>query len=267
MPKVKVNDVNLYYEIHGTGEPLLFIEGLGYSTWMWFKQVEYFSQHFKVIIFDNRGVGDSDKPDVPYSIEMMADDAVGLMKKLKIQRAHVLGISMGGIIAQELALKYPQIINKLVLGCTSFGGPNSIPMPPETIKASTPIKGISPEEQLRLAMAPAFGPGYMDANTEEIEQIIKMRMEKLTPSYAWLHQFSAAAAFNAEERISSIKSPTLILSGDQDNVLPVENSYFIHKKILNSRLEIFPGAGHLFFIEEALKFNKLVHRYLLGGVE
>lgn len=107
MAKIKVNDIDMYYEIHGEGEPLVLIEGLGYSTWMWCKQVEELSKKFKVIIFDNRGVGETDKPDMEYSIEMFADDLADLLSKLEIKKAHILGVSMGGFVAQEFAIKYP----------------------------------------------------------------------------------------------------------------------------------------------------------------
>ena len=100
--KIKIDDIDVYYEIHGEGEPLLLVEGLGYSTWMWFKQIPNFSREYQVIVFDNRGVGNTDKPDIEYTIEMMADDAAGLLRALDIESAHVLGVSMGGFIAQEM---------------------------------------------------------------------------------------------------------------------------------------------------------------------
>lgn len=268
MPKVNVDGVNLYYEVYGSGEPLLMIEGLGYSTWMWHRQINYFARHFKVIIFDNRGVGDSDKPDYPYTIEMMARDAAGLLKKLGIDKAHVLGVSMGGLIAQQLAILFPQYINKLVLCCTSHGGPNSIPMPKEIIELLNNIDDkMSPEERLEQAMSPAFSPGYMEDNPTEIQQIITWRLEKPTPRNAWLHQFMAATTFNVEDSVGSIDVPVLILSGDQDRVLPVENAYMIQEKIPHSRLKIFPGAGHMFFWEKAQEFNKTVYSFLAGGID
>jgi pimeloyl-ACP methyl ester carboxylesterase len=268
MPKINVNGVDLYYEIHGSGEPLLLLEGLGYSTWMWHRQIEYLAQHYQVIIFDNRGVGDSDKPDHPYTIEMMARDAAGLLHKLGVKKAHVLGVSMGGLIAQQLAILFPRVINKLVLCCTSHGGPNSVPMPQEIINLlNTVDESMSAERKLVLAMSPAFRPGYMEEHPEEIEEIIHWRMEKPTPRYAWLHQFMAAAAFNVEDSVGTITTPVLILSGDQDRVLPVENAYLIQKKLPHSQMKIFPGAGHMFFWERAQEFNEMVHSFLAGGMD
>ena len=114
MPTVRVGDINMYYEIHGKGEPLLLIMGLGSDLTSWIFQIPEFSKKYRVIAFDNRGVGRSDAPDVPYSTAMMADDTTGLLDALGIERAHILGLSMGGFIAQELALKYPQRVKSLI---------------------------------------------------------------------------------------------------------------------------------------------------------
>jgi pimeloyl-ACP methyl ester carboxylesterase len=126
MPTVHVNGVKLYYETYGQGEALLLIAGIGYGTWLWAKQIPELSKYFSVIAFDNRGVGRSDKPDIEYTISLLASDAYELLRALNVERAHILGISLGGFIAQQLALDHPEIVNKLILCSTSFGGPNMI---------------------------------------------------------------------------------------------------------------------------------------------
>ena len=129
--KVKVNDINMYYEIHGEGFPLVMIQGIGQSSLMWPPIfLDEVSKSFKIIIFDNRGAGRTDKPDIEYSIKMFADDTIGLMDALNIERAHVLGYSMGGIIAQELVLNYPKRVEKLVLCSTDCGGNKAVHMSP-----------------------------------------------------------------------------------------------------------------------------------------
>lgn len=133
MGLIKVNGIDMYYEIHGSGEPLVLIEGLGYATWMWYEQIEVLSKHFKVIVFDNRGVGKTEMPDEEYTIELFAADTAELLDALEIKKAHILGVSMGGYVAQEFALRYPEYVDKLILCSTTFGGPNSIPIPEETL--------------------------------------------------------------------------------------------------------------------------------------
>ena len=126
MPRIKVQDIDLYYEIHGEGYPMVLIRGLGSNADHWYTQTPVFSSRYRVVSFDNRGIGRSDKPNEPYTISMMADDTVGLMDALGISRAHILALSMGGMIAQEIALKYPEKVESLVLACTHCGGKHAI---------------------------------------------------------------------------------------------------------------------------------------------
>ncbi|MCI0477635.1 MAG: alpha/beta hydrolase, partial [Anaerolineales bacterium] len=123
MPKIRANGIDIYYEITGAGEPLVLIAGLGYGSWMWHKMIPGLAQHFRVIAFDNRGTGQSDKPAGPYTAQLLADDTAGLLNALGIARAAVLGHSMGGFIAQAFALSYPAMVGKLILSAANFGGP------------------------------------------------------------------------------------------------------------------------------------------------
>lgn len=262
MAKIKVNDIEMYYEIHGEGEPLVLIEGLGYSTWMWYKQVEELSKNFKVIIFDNRGVGETDKPDIEYSIEMFADDLADLLSKLEIKKAHILGVSMGGFIAQEFAIKYPQMVDKLILCSTSFGGPNSIPIPQETLNIM--LKGggqYTSVDEITEAIAVALDERTMQK--EVVAKIMKEKMEKLQPKYAYLRQLMAGASFNAENRLDKIKSETLILAGRGDRVVPTENVSLLKEKITCSMAKIIENAGHVFFMEQPEETNKVIMEFLL----
>src|SRR5437660_11842390 len=138
MPIAPSNAINLYYELHGRGPNLVLIEGIGYHTWMWFRQLPDLTRHFRTLIYDNRGVGRSDLPKGPYTHEQNADDLAGLLDYLGWERTHVLGISMGGFIAQEFALKYPRRVDRLVLAATAFGGPNMVPVPREAMAAILP---------------------------------------------------------------------------------------------------------------------------------
>ena len=283
--KVEVNDIKIYYEIHGEGEPLLLIEGLGYSSWMWFSQIPAFSREYKVIVFDNRGVGNTDKPDSEYTIETMADDAAGLLKALGLDSAHVLGVSMGGFIAQELALKYPDMVRSLVLVSTSFGGVGSMPrgsnlwntfiklwgLMPDVLefsnKGSVPLPlinsiGLTPKEKIRYGLSLAFTPEYFKNHAEEIDRIVDWRLSNPQPPYAWKRQFMAGINFDATDRVSQIKAPTLVVTGSEDRVTPPERSKRLAEEIPNSRLIILEGTGHLLSIEQAEEFNEIVLSFL-----
>jgi len=126
MPKVKVGDINIYYEVHGKGEPLVMIAGFTMNTAFWFKTIPVFSREYRLVVFDNRGAGQSNKPDVPYTTEMMADDLAGLLVIIGIDSAHIFGHSMGGCIAQQFALRYPSRLKSLILASTHFGGPHAV---------------------------------------------------------------------------------------------------------------------------------------------
>ncbi|HLE24323.1 MAG TPA: alpha/beta fold hydrolase [Thermodesulfobacteriota bacterium] len=283
--KVKVNDVNIYHEIHGEGKPLLLIEGLGYSSWMWFKQIPALSRKYKVIVFDNRGVGNTDKPDREYTMEIMADDAAGLLKALGIDSAHVLGVSMGGFIAQELALKYPDMVRGLVLVSTSFGGEGSMPrgsnlwntfvklwgLMPDVIEFSN--KGnvamplinslcLTPKEKIRYGLSLAFTPEYFINHPGEIDRIVERRLADKQPSYAWKHQLIAGMNFYAADRVHRIKAPTLVITGSEDRVVPPERSKRLAEEVPNSRFITFEETGHLLFIERAEEFNEIVLSFL-----
>lgn len=280
---VKVNGIEIYYEVHGSGEPLLLIEGLGYSSWMWYKQVPALSEHYKVIVFDNRGAGNTDKPDSEYSIELMADDAAGLMTALGIESAHVLGVSLGGYITQELALRYPEMIRSLVLVSTNSG-------PGKPVSGKSPIfnsllklwgflpgmfeisgkaalphhieYGVGQEERIRHGLSLAFTPEYFAAHPDEIEKIVGWRLENPQPDYAWRRQLGAGISFDCGSRAREIKARTLLINGSQDRIVSPESALELSEKIPNSALVVMQGAGHLLFIERSGEFNSMVLGFL-----
>lgn len=262
MPLIQANGIGIYYELNGEGSPLVLIEGIGYATWMWFRQVGPLSAEHKLLTYDNRGVGSSDKPDVDYTLRDMADDLAALLDTLGIERASVLGISMGGMIAQEFALDYPSRVERLILASTHHGGTDFVPIPEETAKLMAPDISLPPPARIRNAMAPAFAPGWADSHPAVIDTIVFMRLAAVQPPDAWLRQARAVAGFDASERLGEIKAPTLILHGDQDRVVPVGNAHLIARRMPAASLRILSGGGHLAHIEQADLFNQAVLDFL-----
>jgi pimeloyl-ACP methyl ester carboxylesterase len=267
MPKVKTGEIELYYEEHGAGEPLVLIPGFGNGLWIWFKQVSALSEKFRVITFDPRGISRSAAPDEPISIRMIADDVAALLCALRIDGAHILGASFGGFVAQEFALAYPQMTRSLILCCTSFGGPHHIPPPLTTLQAIASTKGLNTEERVRENLLLAFSPGYLEENTEEVKKVIEMRAANPVPEHAYLHQLQAAMVFNTEERVPDISTPTLVITGDADIIVPFDNSRNLASRIHGASLVIIEGGSHTFFIERAAEFNHTVSEFIESHTE
>ena len=265
MPVTSVKGLKLYYEIEGDGEPLVLIPGFAAGRWIWFKQTEELAKNFRVITFDPRGVAASEKPEGSQTIALLADDLAHLLQTIGIDRAHIVGASFGGFVAQEFALKYPSMTRKLVLCCTSFGGPNHIVPAPETLQALASTKGLNSEERMRANLLLAFSPEFVRTRVSEVDQVVRLRASNEVPEHVYLGQLQAAINFNAEERLDRINCPTLVLSGDADVIVPVQNSRNLAGRIFGATLCVLDGASHTFFIEEARVFNRLVTQFLLKG--
>jgi pimeloyl-ACP methyl ester carboxylesterase len=240
--------------------------GLRRNVEWWYRQIPALSQHFQVIAFDNRGAGRSDKPVMEYSIRQFADDTAGLIDSLDISKIHVLGISMGGYIAQELALNYPDTVKSLVLGCTGCGGDRAVIMSPERMEKFTANKGLNPEEILRKDMDIYFSDEYVSQNTEKIEKFVEISMRYYQPADAFLRQFDACMRHDTGDRLHHISTPTLVMTGDDDPLVPPQNSDILKSLIPGAELSIFAGGRHCFFIEEADRFNKeAVHFFIVNS--
>lgn len=253
MPKAQTNGIELYYEVHGAGKPLVLISGLGYSLWQWHRMVPLLGEHFQVVTFDNRGVGQSDKPAGPYSAQMLAADTAGLLDALNIEKAVVLGHSMGGFVAQSMALDFPQRAEKLILCSTNFGGPHHIPVTPEAMKVLADVTS-DPLTRFKNGLSVSTAPGWAEKNPGMIEEWVKWRVvNPIEPAHyqsqmaIGLGLMPEAAAF--EDKLPRINVPTLILFGAHDKVVPPANADLLAQKIADSRVVILPDAGHFFPIE------------------
>ncbi len=252
--------MKLFVEEHGDGHPVLLLNGLGYANWAWQRQLPTLAQRFRLVAVENRGTGRSPKPDGPYSLEEMADEAA---EALAGRRAHVLGYSMGGYLAQLVALRHPDLVERLVLVATGTGGAENVPLPAETAAAWQENAHLPPADFARTTMPLSFRPGWTDEHPDEFEQLLASRLELPTPPEAWRAQFDAATRFVGERRpLEEIASPTLVLHGTADRIVPYPNGVRIAERMPGAELVTFEGAGHLLFLEEADRFNAMVERFL-----
>jgi len=257
MPTVRVNDVELYYQDVGDGEPLLLIMGFGGDITAWAFQIPDFAARYRVIAFDNRGVGQSDAPDHPYTTRMMAGDALGLMDALGVDRAHVLGVSMGGMIAQELALARPDRVSSLHLACT-FAHPDRYMLALNAAWREMRL-GLGREWTLRTLGLWLFSPTTYAERPEFIEALLQNSLENPYPQSlaGFLRQGEAVAAHDALDRLPAIRCPTLVTVAEDDILVPPRFAREIVAQIPGAELKLVPGAGHAYFLERPDVFNAL----------
>lgn len=263
MPYARVNGVNLHYEIAGEGEPLLFIMGLGAPAAAWDPVfVEEMARTYQVIAYDNRGTGRSDKPDEPYSIAMFARDAVGLLQALELPRAHVFGVSMGGMIAQEMAIHYPQYVASLILGCTTPGGKHAVPAPPESLTALEGRADLPPAEAIREGWKLSFSEEFIRTHRAELEAHLSRLLAHPTPRFAYERHFQATLTLRVYKQLKDITAPTLVVTGRDDALIPAANSAILAREIPNAELVMFDHAGHGFVTSAREPFLHVLKAFL-----
>lgn len=269
MARARINDIEMYYEAHGPtalpggqAEPLLLIMGLGACAASWEMQIPDFSREHLVIAFDNRGAGRTDKPDRPYTMPQMADDAAGLLDHLEVEAAHVFGMSMGGMIAQELALRHPKRVRALVLGGTMAGGPRAIMAGPQLIQqwASTALLPL--EQAVERGLHFLYSEQFIAGNRNRLVKRALEMAHLQPPLDALRRQLMAVLQFNSHSRLADIKAPTLVVSGTDDRIVPPENSRILAERIPGAELLQYEGAGHGFLVEKAVEVNAAVLAFL-----
>lgn len=267
MPKIQTNGIELYYETHGSGTPLVLISGLGYPAWEWHKMVPHLAEHFKVITFDNRGVGQSDKPAGAYSAQMLAADVAGLLDGLGVDSAVILGHSMGGFVAQAFALDYPERVRRLVLASTNFGGPHHVPISAEAMAVLSDVTS-DPLTRFKNGLIVSTAPGFAEKNPQIIEAWLAWRLANPLDVAGYQSQMMIglgllAEAASFEQKLPQIVAPTLILFGAHDKVVPPANADLLASKIQGSQVVILPGAGHFFPIEVPAEAAEAVIQFVL----
>lgn len=262
MPKVKVNDINIYYEIHGEGFPLVMILGAVQNIFWWHHNlINKFSEKFKVIIFDNRGSGRTDKPKIDYSIKLFVDDTVGLMDALKIEKAHIFGHSMGGNIAQELVFNYPEKVGKLILCSTDCGCSKAVKGDQGSLVARQ-WNQYKIFELVDSIMEIFFTEEFIQNNPEAVKDIYQKIVRNPIPLHAFRRQFMAKSTRNAWRKLKGIRSPTLILHGKEDRDTPSQNADILADRIPGSKKIIFEGSSHGIHLDNVEKLTQVILDFL-----
>jgi pimeloyl-ACP methyl ester carboxylesterase len=245
--------LKLRYEIRGAGEPVALIMGFSGSGRGWGEPfLKLMAARFRIFVIDNRGTGESDKPDAEFTLGDMAADIAAVLDHARTPRAHIFGISMGGMIAQEFALAYPGRTRGLVLGCTNCGTSHSVAADPAAIANLLPAPGMDPVEQARRAFSVACGKAFLESAAGQAtleREIAEMGNYPVTPMHTFMRQGQAIGGFESFARLGQIKAPTLIIHGDDDSIVPYPNAEVLHGVIAGSKVHTLKAAGHMFFWE------------------
>jgi len=256
-------ELTFWVEQTGRGAPVLLIAGLGYSSWCWAELREALQADFRVVTFDNRGTGRSAKPPGPYTMAMLADDAARVLELCNLPAAHVVGHSMGGYIAQTLALRHPGKVRSLVLVGTSPGGPDTLPVPEETQANWNRYRGLPPAEYARRTMPHSFAPGWTEKNPERFERYLEQRLRFPTPVECWLAQYQACVEHVTQGvDVGRIGVPALVIHGTEDRVVPHDNGRILAQRLPGAEWISIEGAGHLPYLEDPPGFAAMVRDFL-----
>jgi pimeloyl-ACP methyl ester carboxylesterase len=254
----------LHWESTGTGDPVLMIMGLGLSGGAWWRTVPVLSRSLRVITFDNRGVGRSRAHIPSYTTEAMADDAVSVLDAAGVEQAHVYGFSLGGMVAQQLALRHAGRVRSLVLGATHAGGPRAAPPGDEVIAFFRRRASMAAEDAARESVPFNYGPRCRREHKDRIAEDIRRRLSHPFPEQAYRAQMVAAALHNCYRRLARIEAPTLVVHGREDRMVPVANAEILAERIPRAELRILEDAGHLYSTEEP-DVDEEIARFFLGG--
>jgi pimeloyl-ACP methyl ester carboxylesterase len=248
MPHTTRDGVTIYWEAHGRGDPLLLVMGLGVTLEGWSRIGPALATRYRTILFDNRGTGRSDAPPGPYLIPEMAADAAAVLDAAGVDRAHVFGMSMGGMIAQEFALQYPSRVRSLILGCTSCGARDGVPAAPEVVAALGARANMTREEAMWV-----MAPYIYDRSTprETIAEDFSQRLRATVSTEGYFAQLAGIRAWSGTlSRLPRITAPTLVIHGEADELVPPENGRIIARAIASATLVEIPHASHIFTTDQ-----------------
>ena len=254
--------MKIAYEIRGDGDPLVLVHGLAYDRAGWGALPDLLAERFRVVLIDNRGVGESDAPPGPYTVSEMAADVLGVLDEAGIERTNLFGVSLGGYIAQELALTWPERVERLILCSTALGGPSAVPMPPATVEVFARYPTMEREAGLRMFVENSLGERGVRELPELVEEIFRYRLGHAPTAEAWMAQAAAGATYVNEDRVASISAPTLVLAGGADVVVDPANAELLASRIPGARAVIVPDRGHLMVWEDSERVAELVTEFL-----
>ena len=249
--------VKIYWESQGDGPPLLLMHGLGYTRRGWGPQRELLARRYRVLSYDNRGIGESEIPPGPYSVADLAADALQVLDEAGVERAHVVATSLGGTAAQLLAAEHPERVDRLVLSGTTPGGERSYPMPESTRVLIDQASSLPPEVALRRFVENALAPG-----SPIVDEVYDYRLQHPPDPEGWQAQVAAGESWDADGHLERIAAPTLVIVGTADVVVDPRNGCLLANGIPDARLELIGGAGHLPFWERPEEFASLVVGFL-----
>jgi pimeloyl-ACP methyl ester carboxylesterase len=250
MPFAQSGSLRVYYESVGRGPAVLLILGQGMSLESGWRTIERLSSDFRVLAFDNRDMGRSDRSPLPYAVTQMAGDAGAVLDAAGERRAHVYGISLGGMVAQEFALRHRDRVGALVLGATTPGGRLAVPRDPQVLTFYTRVGAMGAEEAEWAAVPYSYGTRTRREHGDRIAEDIARRLQHPPDALGYLHQVAAAATHSTLHRLSDISAPTLVVHGEQDKLQSPRNAHLLSEAIDGAELQIWPGAGHLYVTDE-----------------
>jgi len=250
VPVARSGDVELYYESTGEGSPVLLVMGLGMNATGWWRTVPVLAERFRVLAFDNRGMGRSGAPPGPYTMAELAADAVAVLDAAGEAGAHVYGVSLGGMIAQEIALRHPDRVRSLVLAATTPGGERAVLAGPETLAFFQRRAAMPPEEAVWASVPYNYGPRTRAEHAGRIGEDIVRRLRFPFAPEPYRAQLAAALGHDAHERLGAVAVPTLVVHGEQDRMVPVANAHLLAGAIPGAELRLSPEAGHLYFTDD-----------------
>jgi pimeloyl-ACP methyl ester carboxylesterase len=257
------------YELRGTlrgRRPwLVLVQGLGFDRSGWRPVVGRLGRRFRLVLIDNRGSGRSDPPDDSLTVRDMARDVISVMDAAGIETAHVLGVSLGGMVAQEVAIGYPARVDHLVLCCTTPGWPFAYPMPGPSARLMAQARQLPPEVALRRHVENALSPHTVTNRPRLVDRLVAHERANPHDPGSWSAQAAAGARYSGQLRQAGIRARTLILHGEADGVVDPRNARLLAERIPHARLVLLPGLGHLFFWEDPAAFAREVTSFLLTG--